>query len=302
VPEVIIPDKYADQIPRFVLPKELTNPDVSRETSEVKPEVKPEKPAEPVKTDEAKPATEAVATEPEKKADLKTGEVTTGKDPEKATTRRFERRIDRAHRRAAEAQARAEALEREIAEIRAKSVPVVDTEAPKMENFTDVNEFKDASVAHAVKKALEERDHKQREESTKTAQAQLVSKWEEKVAEAQDKYDDWDEMVGQLKPTTPWSIAIHKTDNGVDVAYHLGSHPAEAKKLFALDPYDQILEVAKLSHKLSATPDKPKEPSKAPAPITPVTGEATVSDMELAPVMPFEKYRKIGNKMFRGNR
>jgi hypothetical protein len=297
VPEVVIPDRYADQIPRFTLPKELTNPDVSRETPEVKPEVKVEvKPAEAVK-DEPKPVAEAATTEPEKKAEPETTET----DPGKASQRRFERRIDRAHRRAAEAQARAEILEREIAEIKAKQVPVVDTQAPKMENFTDIEEYAKAREAYATKKALDERDQKQREEVGKAAQAKLVSSWEEKVSKSQDQYDDFDEVVGQLKPTTPWAVAIMKTENGAEVAYHLGSHQAEAKKLFSLDPYDQILEISKLSHELSAVPEKPKEPSKAPAPITPVTGEAVVSD-ELSPQMPFEKYLKVGNKMFRGNR
>jgi len=300
VPEVIIPDKYADQVPRFTLPPEFTNPEpVSRETTE-KIEVKPavtETPAEPV-TDEAKPVAEAATTEPEKKA----GEETTGTDLEKASSRRFERRIDRAHRRAAEAQARTEILEREIAEIKAKQVPVVDTQAPKMENFTDIEEYAKARETYATKKALDERDQKQLSESAKANRAQLESKWEEKASKAQDKYDDFDEVVGVLKPSTPWAVAIMKTDNGADVAYHLGSHQAEARKLFQLDPYDQILEIAKLSHKLSAVPQKPKEPSKAPAPITPVSGEAMVSDMEIQPSMPFEKYLKVGNKMFRGNR
>ena len=304
MPEVIIPDRYADQIPRFILPPELTNkPDVSRETPE-KPEVAlnpvitpvvTETPAAPV-TDEAKPVAEAATTE-----SAKADKETTEKDPEKTSQRRFERRIDRAHRRAAEAQARAEVVEKELAEIKARQVPVVDTQAPKMENFTEVEDYAKARETYAVKKALDERDQKQRSESVNAAHAQLESKWEEKVGKAQDKYDDFDEVVGALKPSSPWSVAIMKTDNGADVAYHLGSHQAEARKLFALDPYDQILEIAKLSHKLSAAPEKPKEPSKAPAPIAPVTGEAQATD-ELAPVMPFEKYLKIGNKMFRGNR
>ena len=170
-----------------------------------------------------------------------------------------------------------------------------------MENFTDVEEYAKARETYATKKALDERDQKQRDEATKTTQAQLTERWEEKVGKASDKYDDFDEVVGSLKPTAPWSVAIMKTENGADVAYHLGTHQAEARKLFALDPYDQILEISKLSHKLSATPLIPKEPSKAPAPITPVTGEAQATD-ELAPVMPFEKYLKIGNKMFRGDR
>ena len=53
MPEVVVPDKYADQVPRFVLPKEFTEPEVKKETPVIS--------AEPPK-EEAKPATEAVAT------------------------------------------------------------------------------------------------------------------------------------------------------------------------------------------------------------------------------------------------
>jgi hypothetical protein len=44
----------------------------------------------------------------------------------------------------------------------------------------------------------------------------------------------------------------------------------------ALSPTAQIREIGKLEHRLAAEPPKPKTPSKAPAPITPLTGTAPV--------------------------
>ena len=137
-------DKYAQAVPSFIignLPTEFTadgKPPAPKE-----PEVKVE-PAAPVVKDEAKPVAEAATTEPVKegqevgKDDAK---ETTGKDPEKATTRRFERRIDRAIRARAEAQAEAELLKKEVAELKAKSAPAALPGAPRMEEFTDVQEY-----------------------------------------------------------------------------------------------------------------------------------------------------------------
>lgn len=62
-------------------------------------------------------------------------------------------------------------------------------------------------------------------------------------------------------------------ENGGDVAYYLGTHMDEAKKIAAMPPLKQIIEVGKIAHKLSLEPSKPK-PSKAPAPISPLSGAA----------------------------
>ena len=106
--------------------------------------------------------------------------------------------------------------------------------------------------------------------------------------------------MGELKPVQPWSIAIMKAENGPDIAHYLGTHQTEARKIFALDPYDQIREIGKLELKLQTPASSPKQPSKAPAPISPVTEARKQGDMEIRPEMSFEEYRKIGNKMFRG--
>lgn len=309
MPESVIPDKYATQVPRFTLPSEFSNEPKPEVKAEVKAEAKPEVKAEvaPSATPlpaaspekEAKPATEAVATPPGETPD----EETTGKDPEKASQRRFERRIDRAHKRAAEFQAKTETLERENAELRQRQTPIpVAPTTPKMEDFTDIGEYAKAVEKHAKEEAVKDYESKQRQGVQQQAQAKVMSDWAEQVAKADEEYDDFEEVVGDLKPTTPWAVALMRSDNGDEVAYYLGSHQKEAQKIFALDPGLQFLEIGKLSAKLSATPSTPKTPSKAPAPISPVSGSAQVSDDEYTTGMPFEKYLKVGNKMFRGRR
>jgi hypothetical protein len=287
MPETVT-DQYASQIRSFVLPPELTNKDQA-------PPAEP-----PAKPEEAKPATEAVVTPPEPEKEEPEKE-TTEKVPEKDASRRFERRIDRLHRRAAEAQARAEALERELNEVKARQPqPTASKTQPRMEDYTDVQEYAKAYAAYEKDQALREYQEKQRTEASKAEQSRLQSDWEARVAKAVAKYEDFEEVVGDLQPTTPWAVAIMEAENGTDIAHYLGSHPAEARKIMQLSPVGQIREIGKLELKLAAPPERPKQPSQAPKPIEPVKPEAKLSDNEIEPQMPFEKYKKIGDKMFRG--
>ena len=290
MPEVVIPDHYADQIPRFTLPPELTNkPDVSRETP--KTEVKT---AEPPK--EAKPATEAVATPP---VEEEPGKETTEKGPEKDATRRFERRIDRAHRQRAEALARADQLEQRLALLE-QAQPVVSTNKPRASDFTDIEDFEKAIDKFAREEAVKEYETKQRNDANKSAQLRLSQQWEEKVSRGVSKYDDWDEVVGDLKPTIAMNVALMEEENGEDIAHHLGKNRKEVDRIMSLSPGAQFREIGKLSVRLSQKVAEPKTPSKAPPPIAPITGAAAVSDDSIKPSQPFEEYMKIGNKMFRG--
>ena len=288
MPETRIEDKYIDQIPRFTLPEELTNKELEV-TAEVVPEVK----------DEPKPVVEAPTTPTE---EVKPEGEATGTDLGKAATSRFERRMDRAVRAKAEALARADALERELKDLKEKQVITPAPGAPRMEDFTDIQEYAKAYATYETGRALKDREEVERTQQSQRMQNQLVSNWEEKSNKVAVKYDDFDEVVGELKPITPWSIAIMQADNGADIAYYLGSHIKEAERIIALDPVSQIREIGKLELKLSLGPEAPKKPSQAPKPIEPVTATATTTGDELEPVMDYERYRKIGNKMFRGNR
>ena len=253
-----------------------------------------------------KPAESAPATEPKPEAEAKpevkdTDEETTGKDPEsvKRSTRSYERRVDRALRQRAEAEARAQALQKEVQELKSKTPAPVSPDRPKLESFSDITEYDKALEKWASENAIKDYERKQRETATQTTQQKLMQDWEEKSSKAAAQYDDFDEKVGELQPTAPLSRAIIRSDNGGEVAYYLATHLKEAQTLMGMDAESQIVEVSKLSHKLSQKVDAPKQPSKAPPPIAPVSGAAAVSD-GLKPQMPFEEYLKVGNKMFRG--
>src|SRR3990167_5985358 len=100
----------------------------------------PEAPAEGETTPAQNTAEQAPATAPE-------GEKpATDQDPEKQRgSRRLERRLDKAYKRAAEQQARADFLEKQLSEYRAKATPASEPGTPKLESFDDIEKYAEAS-------------------------------------------------------------------------------------------------------------------------------------------------------------
>ena len=204
---------------------------------------------------------------------------TTGQDPEKQSSRRFERRLDKAYRRAAEAQARADLLQKQIDELKPKAP--VDTGAPRLEQFNDIEEYATAKAKYEREKGIKEYQATQSTQTAKQAQTALTSEWEKKAERAAAKYDDFDEIVPELSPENIVVAAIMEAENAEDVAYYLFKDgKKEAIRIGKLPVLAQIRAIGHIEAKLAAEPPKPKTPSKAPAPITPVSGVApTTTDV-----------------------
>lgn len=188
-----------------------------------------------------------------------------------------EARINRLLRERAEQKARADLYERQIKELQQKSEPAKDPSAPKMEEFTDIKEYEAAVRKHERETLLKSVQQQQQEQQTHQAQAQLEGSWAEKINRGETKFDDFYETVGDLKPDTPWKAAIMRSDNGDDIAYHLGKNLTEARRIAALDPISQLLEIGRLSTKLETAPPQAKKKSEAPPPISPLKGGANVN-------------------------
>ena len=236
------------------------------------PEAPPAAPSAPAPAEGSTPAPQAdSATAPQ--GEVK--EPTTADQPEKHGKSRFERKISRLYREAAEAKAERDLFKRQLEELKPKSS---DPGEPKLENFSDIEEFRKATAKYASDQAVKEHTAKQQAETQKQAQARLISEWEEKTAKA--KYEDFDEVVGEITPTTPWATALMHAENGDEIAYHLGKNLKDARRIAALPPVLQILEIGKLGATLAATPQTPKTPSRAPAPITPLSGTGSANTTE----------------------
>jgi hypothetical protein len=258
MPEVAQPQAQPIQAPaqlKFQLP-----PDEE-------PKVTPPAPAATGSEASQDTGTQATLTAPEGD---KPDEVT----PEQAAKRegrRFERKLDKAYKRAAEAQARAELLEKQLAEYRQPKAPEGE---PKLEQFDDIEKYATAKAEYAKVQAVKGFETTQRQQAQTQEQQRIATAWEAQTEKGADKYDDWTEVVGDVKPTSPWAIAMMDAENAADIAYHLGKNGEDFKRIATLNPVPQIREIGKLSAKLAATPEKPKVPSKAPAPINPLSGAA----------------------------
>jgi hypothetical protein len=258
---------------RFEIPDEKVE-DVAAPAAPAAPAAKtasaegtPEKAAQD--NGEQAPPAEPEGDQPEKKDE-------TPEQAAKREGRRFERRLDKAYRKAAEAQARSELLEKQLSELRQPKAP---EGAPKLEDFDyDPEKYATAKAEFAKKQAVTENEEKQRTERTKLYRDKILSDWEEKVDKASDKIENFDaNFAMKLKPETPFFEAMMEAENGAEILHYLGSHPKEAQRISALQPVSQVREIGKLEAKLAAKPAEPKTPSKAPAPIAPLSGAAQVT-------------------------
>jgi hypothetical protein len=211
---------------------------------------------------------EATPAKPEAKPEEVTPEQAAKRDG-----RRFERKLDKAYRERAEERARADLLEKRVAELEKPAAPEGE---PKLEQYDyDPEKYADAMAKFAKTQAGKEFEAKQRLEADKQQRENLTAAWEEKAERGAEKYDDWQEKVGQLKPNMPFLAALMEAENGEDIAHFLGSNRKEAMRIAKLPPLSQIREIGKLEANLLAEPVKPKVPSKAPAPIKALSGVAS---------------------------
>lgn len=203
----------------------------------------------------------------------------TDEQPEKRSQSRFERRLNKVYRKFGEEKARADFLEKQLAELKAPKTP--QEGVPRLEQFDDIEKYAEAKAEWAKAQALKDYEAKQKTASQQEQHKKILTAWEEKAEAAGAKYDDFDEIVGELQPNNPLVMAIMREENGADVAYFLGKNPKEASKLMGLDPIDQILSVGRLAAKIASEPPVAKQPSKAPPPIEPVSAKAAVPTDEI---------------------
>ncbi len=189
---------------------------------------------------------------------------------------RIQRGINKATRRYYAEKARADLLAQQLNEAQSRTQqPQQDNAAPRLEQFDyDADKYAKAYADYQGKKTLSEMSARAQRQAQQAQIQNLRTEWENKVTKAEQKYEDFDEVVGELQPTTPWAVAIMDTDNGADVAHYLGKNIAEAKRIMALPPNRQVLEIGRISARLEMTPPAPKTPSKAPAPISTVGGKS----------------------------
>lgn len=156
---------------------------------------------------------------------------------------------------------------------------------PKESDFEDHQEYLVALGAFHAARAMDERsvqDAKDEadasaarvDELRQQAQTEAATNWQMQVEEARGRYKDFDAVISapDLPITPDMAFMMASSERGADVAYHLGTHPAEAAQIAQMPPIEQAMALGRLEAQVVLP--KPKTQSDAPDPINTVKGRA----------------------------
>lgn len=216
----------------------------------------------------------------------------TQEDFDRVIARERHRAEKRAERQGYE-RAMREAAERRLQELQAPA-PVAPSGdgRPTQDQFQTFDAYMEALTDWKVEQKIQGVGRKASEERAQFEAQRQAEEVRSKLAPAAEKYEDFEDVVlrDDLPITRDMAEAILELGNaGHDVAYHLGTHPKEAARIAGLGRIAQIKEI----DKIAATLNKPPEPTKAPAPIVPNAGTASVEKrLEDADYDEFVKIRR----------
>ncbi len=185
----------------------------------------------------------------------------------------FTRRLNRERDARAKAEARAQELEDRLA---AQQKPKSETKSGEPDptgyehGINDINYIKDMA-RHEGEQAFYKTQKKAKEDDVQKAYASTMQKandnFEEKLAEAADRYEDFDEVFHSNRVDLDPSVlhAVKSSDIAGDLTYKLLKDKKLASKIANMNNVDGIRAIGRLEAKLTASPKSGK--SKMPAPV-----------------------------------
>ena len=238
------------------------------EAVETEPTVEDTPQSEPV-ADEPKPVEEGEK-KPNPKLEKRFSELT--KQREMAR-----QEADRERQRAADLEARLEALER-------GSKPVKQDEPnkePQPSDFTDAFEYAKALAEYSTAKALENRDKQEAERKANEERQKVMTSWQTKLEAAKSELPDYEDMIASSDVVVSDQVrdAILESDVGPKILYHLAENPEAATKISGMSLTSALREIGRLEARFEKTAEAPKpavRKSNAPAPINPIRGGSNV--------------------------
>jgi flagellar biosynthesis GTPase FlhF len=225
----------------------------------------------------------------------------------------------KAYRERLAAEERAEKLQRQLEQQNAKSrpAPAEAPKEPKPADFATVAEYTDALVEYRVAEKFKAEREKQEREAAEQAAAERVRKFQERVAKANEKYPDFDEVVNSLSRSEHDLVPIaviefmQESEFGTDILYGFAKDPKTLDRFRKLSPARLNAELGKLEAKYETAAVPPKQEtaslsqvaaaaiasqpvgSKAPAPIEPLSGDKSTSAVRKDPAtMSFRELRE----------
>ncbi len=238
------------------------------EAVETEPTVEDTPQSEPV-ADQPKPVEEGEK-KPNPKLEKRFSELT--KQREMAR-----QEADRERQRAADLEARLEALER-------GSKPVKQDEPnkePQPSDFTDAFEYAKALAEYSTAKALENRDKQEAERKANEERQKVMTSWQTKLEAAKSELPDYEDMIASSDVVVSDQVrdAILESDVGPKILYHMAENPEAATKISGMSLTSALREIGRLEARFEKTAEAPKpavRKSNAPAPINPIRGGSNV--------------------------
>lgn len=228
-------------------------------------------------------------------------------------TKEAQEKITAAETRAKTEREAREKAERTAAELKAKYEPPKSDDIgpePLPSQFTNVEEYAKAIKEWTADATRVEDAKVRREETAKSERERTVKAWNEREAAIVTEIPDYQAIVSvsEVRVSNELRDAIMESDVGPKLRYHLATHPEVAESLAAMTVGRMLREVGKLELSLGSA-DKPQtksatepvkvaEISKAPAPITPLSGGgAAVTRLsgsdEVPKNMSYDQWKKL---------
>lgn len=243
--------------------------DVPEPTEAAEAEPAPEQTSEP----DAEPSAEQQQEKPKAKLEKRFSEITKQREMARQEAER-------------ERQARIE-LENRLREMEARLNPqpvVNEDEEPQPGQFRDAYEYAKALAEYSAEKALKERDRQEAERRDQETRMRVMETWQKRLNEAKAEMPDFDDMVGSADVVISDQVrdAIFESEVGPRIVYHLAENPEVAEKLKTMTTGAALREIGKLEARFERKAEESRPvatKSKAPAPISPLRGTGTVSDL-----------------------
>lgn len=225
-------------------------------------------------------------------------------------------------RRALTAEARADALQRELDSLKGgkksgdgpASSTDDDPKRPKKSDFETVGDYTEALTEYLVEKkakaAGEASKAQSEQDRAKAAAEEIAGTFATRQQEFMKATPDYEEVVGDSELDIPNAGMQYlvESEMGPRLAYHLAKNPKEAERLSSLSPTRVIAELGKLEARLESdakpkeapkgdpAPQNTRQVSRAPAPVSPLNGESATAVEKDPSQMSFQELRALREK------
>jgi hypothetical protein len=152
---------------------------------------------------------------------------------------------------------RAEKLERELAEIKARLEPKQDSRTapaePQRENFANEAAYVDAMIQFHVDKRLAEKAAEDQANAEKRRLEERLETAAARIRHAVELQPDFVEVVGAVDTVLPAAIAtyLEESDMVAELSYHLAKNPELLDSISKLSPHAQLVKIGKIESTLT---------------------------------------------------